>query len=271
MNYQFIAIDMDGTLLNRDFIISDASQEAIKQASREGKTVVIATGRSLTEMKPYLSLMEDIRFLILESGAVVYDLKRSEIIFQKTFESDDIDQIYQVYLKQDIMIHIFANGYSYALQKDMLVMEKYQMGKYQKTFIQNNNGIESIEQFLSEHKTNIEKINLYHQSPQARENSLKDLENLQVSKACVEISSLELSPKGVHKGIGLAYLCQYLDIPIQETIAVGDSLNDFEIMKAVGLAVAMGNAIQDIKDIADVIVSDCEHDGVVEAINKYLL
>ena len=271
MTYQLIAVDMDGTLLNRDFHISKECQSAIEKATTMGKYVVISTGRSLTEMKPYLNDLKGMRYLILESGAVVYDLYKNKILFQKTFKKEEVEAIYRIYLKQDMMIHIFTNGYSYALKNNMLEMEKCQMGKYQPTFIQNNSGIDDVNSFLNDHINSIEKINLYHRSPKDREFSIKALEDLPVSQACVEISSLELSPQGVDKGVGLTYLCQELDIPICQSIAIGDSHNDYGMMKTAGLAIAMGNAIDEIKEIADVEVEDCHHHGVAEAIEKYLI
>ena len=66
-------------------------------------------------------------------------------------------------------------------------------------------------------------------------------------------------------------LCEYLGIPVEETIAVGDADNDIEVLKTAGLAIAMGNAAEHVKAIADVMVADCDHDGCAEAIGKYLL
>ena len=86
-----------------------------------------------------------------------------------------------------------------------------------------------------------------------------------------EISSLEISAQGVDKGVGLKKLCEYLDIPIDQTIAVGDADNDLGALKYAGLAIAMGNANEHVKKIADVIVADCDHEGCAEAIETYLL
>ena len=86
-----------------------------------------------------------------------------------------------------------------------------------------------------------------------------------------ENSSLEITAKGVDKGVGLTMLCEALQIPIAATIAVGDADNDIRVLETAGLAVAMGNAADHIKAISDVTVADCEHDGCAEAIYQYLL
>ena len=89
--------------------------------------------------------------------------------------------------------------------------------------------------------------------------------------ANAEESSVEVNAKGIHKGIGLEKLCEYLNIPLSQTIVVGDADDDIEVLKKAGLAVAMGNANEKIKQLSDVIVSDNDHDGCVEVIEKYLI
>lgn len=273
MDYQLIALDMDGTLLNSYHEITKECLESIHMALHCGKDVVIATGRSLSEMKPYLQQLKDIqlRYMILESGAVVYDMFNDKILFQKTFYKEDIDKIYEVYQKQDIMMHIFANGRSYALKSKMRNMEYYQMGKYQNMFLENVEPIEDIKAFLKENNGHIEKVNLYHRSSSEREKSIESFQDLDVAKIKVEISSLELTAKDVHKGLGLKHLCAKLHLSLSQTIMVGDSDNDLEILEIAGLAVAMANANENVKKIADVCVGDCEHHGVRDAIEKYLL
>lgn len=271
MDYQLIALDMDGTLLNHELKITEACLKAMQKAQEAGKHVVISTGRSLSEMKHYLDDLTMVRYMILESGACVYDLYKQEMIYQKTFIKDEVVKIYDALLKQDIMLHIFTDGYSYSPDEQRYRMKEYQMGKYQNMFLDCVDPIHDVELFFQEHMNHIEKVNFYHRSFEERENSLQCLKDLDVVKACVEVSSLELTPKGVNKGLGIKHLCDYLNISVDQCVAVGDSNNDLEMLEVVGLAVAMGNANDDVKQIADVVVSDCEHDGVVEAINKYLL
>ena len=84
-----------------------------------------------------------------------------------------------------------------------------------------------------------------------------------------ETTSLEISAKGTDKGKGLEKLCEFLNIPLSQTIVVGDADNDIEAMKKAGLAVAMENANERVKALADVIVSDNDHDGCREVLQNY--
>ena len=69
----------------------------------------------------------------------------------------------------------------------------------------------------------------------------------------------------------LKKLCEHLGLPLEQTIAVGDADNDTMALKTAGLSIAMGNATEPVKALADVIVADCDHNGCAEAIDKYLL
>ena len=82
---------------------------------------------------------------------------------------------------------------------------------------------------------------------------------------------MELNAPGISKGRGLMALAERLGLALDEVMAVGDSGNDLTMLEAAGLGVAMGNATEEIKQAADVITADNNHDGVAEAIEKYVL
>ena len=83
-------------------------------------------------------------------------------------------------------------------------------------------------------------------------------------------NNFEITAPGVSKGEGLCLLCRTLGIDIAQTVACGDEGNDVSILRSAGLGVAMGNATAEAKAAADVQVADCDHDGVAEAIERYL-
>ena len=108
-------------------------------------------------------------------------------------------------------------------------------------------------------------------SIQKKRKRILDL-RLDVELADAATTSLKISTKGIHKGIGLSRLCEYLHIPLSQTIVVGDADNDAAVLEAAGLPVAMANANDRIKALADVItMQDNDHDGCAEVIQKYLL
>lgn len=270
MTYQLISLDMDGTLLNSKLEIGDENIKAIHDAVLHHKNVVIATGRSLSEMNPYMERLKDIRYFVLESGAVIYDRLKNQIIYQKFFSSEDVRTIIEISNKQDIMPQYFSDGYSYTFLEKMLHMDKYNMAKFQQFYLDNVYRITDFNQFIKNRIHRIEKIIFYHQSQSEVIKCYEFLENVHVEKPQVGIS-IEMSPTGINKATGLHYLCQLLNLNMKDVIAVGDSDNDIEILQTVGLGISMKNANENVKHICHVVVNDNDHDGVAEAINQYLL
>lgn len=270
MSYKMISLDMDGTLLDSTFHISKANQNAIFQADSQGKTVIVATGRSLSEMNPYMDELKNVRYFVLESGAVIYDRQNKKILKQSFFDYADVQKIIAVSKQQDCMTHYFTNGYSYSFLDKMKKMDRYQMGKLKQFYLENVNQIDDFDQFMFHYGHQIEKIILYHRSIKDVIKCYDLLKDINVEKPTVGIS-VEMSPLGINKASAVKWLCQRLGIAADEMIAIGDSDNDLEIMEMAGLAIAVDNANDNVKQICDIVVDDHDHDGVAQAINAYLL
>ena len=115
----------------------------------------------------------------------------------------------------------------------------------------------------------IPKINLYFRTPEEREETRRRMEHLCFSMAYAEDASLEISPPGVNKGTGLLALRRILGVPKEDTAAIGDAENDLEMFREAGFTVAMRNAIGTVKEQADALTGDQDHNGVGQAVRMY--
>ena len=240
--YQLIAFDMDGTLLNSNKQISPETLNAIKLATDAGKTVILCTGRNLAELNAFTEIIPGLRYLDCVSGACVYDLKEKKTLYSQALDPGIVKKLMEFGMEEGAMIHVLSERS--IVQKDQQShMADFHMGIYQTMFDQITDKLENI-------------YNSFCEEP---------------FPVLTESTSLECSDKGIDKGVGLKKLCEHLGLPLEQTIAVGDADNDTMALKTAGLAVAMGNATEPIKALADVIVADCDHNGCAEAIDKYLL
>lgn len=263
MRYQLIAFDMDGTLLDSNKKILPSSLAAISDAADAGKTVILSTGRCLPELREYLPLLTQVRYLNCVSGALVVDRQTNTAIYSCSLATTTCRQILDFVEHQDIMVHLLGETTSIIQRSHCQNMAHFGMGQYQGLFERNAEQWEDLFAQYRENPFPVAKLNLYFTDPESRqrvEQQILDAE-IPVTMAHAEATSLEISAKGVSKAVGLRKLCEHLHIPISETIAVGDAPNDLEVLKAAGLAVAMGNSRQQILDMADVVVSDCDHGG----------
>ena len=167
------------------------------------------------------------------------------------------------------MIHLLTLNDSIAAQKDISQMEKFHMGIYQSMFDKICIRCDDFKKFVLDNPGKVLKVNLYHLTPESRDRTVERMKKFDLNLVFAEGTSLEASPKNISKGSGLIELCNILKISVDECVAVGDAPNDLEILKTAGVAVAMGNATDEIKKIADLVTADNDHDGVVKVIEKF--
>lgn len=270
-SYDLISFDMDGTLLNSEQKISQHTKEAIDMAVNAGKTVIISTGRSPSELRDYNYEFENIRYYICENGALLFDSFENRIIYSKSIPPEMMEKILEAAEQADAMIYIASNGQNMSTYSDVLRMDHFHVGQYKELTLKTAVLHQDIIASYRQKPFPVEKLNFSCASTEVREFLYKILRPLPLTIAYSETASLELSPQNVSKELGLKKLCAYLSIPMERTIAVGDSDNDIKILNAAGLSIAMGNALPHIKAQCKVVVADNNHDGCAEAIEKYLL
>jgi len=270
MNYKLIALDMDGTLLDSKKRITPKTLEAIARASAQGKIVALSTGRCLAELKDYTSQLEGVRYLCCVSGGYMYDLYENAFISSDCLPPETVESILEITREEDCMVQLM-NAESIVSRADIDKMHLYGMGLYREMFRRVTTKTDSIYTYYRENAPAVNKICIYHRSPERREITIDRLRRLDIEVVRSETTSAECSKKGITKATGLIRLCGRLGISLAETIAVGDADNDLEALAAAGLSVAMGNARDSVKRVCAAQVADNDHDGCAEAIYRYLI
>lgn len=270
MNYKLLAADMDGTVLTSAKTISPRTKKAIHAALDAGYEVLFATGRSYSEVKPYLKDFPQMRYLLTVSGASVVDLRTGRSICRSAFIPGTVEKVLQALSDMDVMISHFVGEEVYLSSRFRGRFADYGCDCYTKLGEECALWLPDASAFCLEHTEETYKLNAFFRCDADFDRAGELLAGLDVTLARALKNNYEISPKGVSKATGLTALCEHIDLPIARTIAVGDEGNDVEMLRAAGLGIAMGNASEAAKAAADVIVADCDHDGVVQAIETYL-
>lgn len=146
---------------------------------------------------------------------------------------------------------------------------EFNVGVYRPMFERNYTEVDDLRSYALEHADEIVKVDIHHHDAAGRDRSRKALEaRTRLVLAYAEVGSLECTPWGVSKASGLRHLCELLDVPIELAVAVGDDDNDLAVLRAAGTSVAMGNANERVRTTCDLVVADCDHDGIVEVIER---
>lgn len=254
MKYKALMLDVDGTILPYDYqaIPSEKVISAVKKA-QERITVCIVTGRSypFTE-KIFQSLGMHSGYAVVNNGANVIDLKTKQLIYDQPISLSDAKEIIKIlneekisfYLKQNIFSFAYYNGHF----TDISQLERPYM-----FFTDEDYSYEKLEEVSKKlsHLTDLNIFKGHHKDP--------DKFNLNIT----HVNATKLH--------GLNSVIETLKINKDEVIAVGDGYNDFPLLMASGLKVAMGNAIEDLKAIADYVAPSVTDDGVADVIEKFII
>ncbi len=267
---KLILFDMDGTLLNSEKEMSSSVLAALKTAADAGIACCFGTGRSISELLPFQEALKYIRYGVCESGGLLHDFWEEKILQQNCIEPALAGQVLAVAEQEDIVLQVMSDGQCCMQTDCMLTLNEHYIDQYRATYEAIAYFSEDNMAFARSKIEHLEKINLYHTDTEARERTRARLCHLPLELVDSEITSLEISPKGVSKGTALHNLAQLLGIKPEECCAVGDADNDLTMLAEAGLAIAMGNANERVKAIADLIVADNDHDGIQEAVEACL-
>ena len=268
-NYRIIALDMDGTLLTSDKTIAPDTVRDIRAASECGIHVVYCTGRAVPELKLYFDMVPMMRYAVCSTGALVYDRVEKHCIDRRPVKSEMAAALAETAKRYHAMPHILTDDETIVAADDVTHMKDFHAGIYQPMFERITRKVADMAE-EARHLTSIGKVNIYFRSSEDCHACYEELRILPLSFAMPEETTLEMTAQGVTKGSGLKALADYLHIPMEQTVGIGDSDNDRAMLHDAGLSVAMGNAQADIKAQCDLITEDNDHNGVGEAIRRIL-
>jgi Cof subfamily protein (haloacid dehalogenase superfamily) len=261
--------DMDGTLLCTDKSISKENKEMVHALLDAGHVFAIASGRAYASLQRIIDELEVRRpgcFVVANNGAQVYDMATGERIRDMAVEPSAARHLYEEAAKWRLYIQSYSTEYILGSRAcpefDAYVEEAGSAGK-----------VESPEITL---QRRLPKILLVELHDRQRLVDFQEAHRDWQEGKCISFFSspryLEYCPIGSSKGEALQFLCERLDIPIENSFAIGDEENDLSMILAAGTGVAMCNAIPKVLEAADVITEhDHDHNGVAEIIRKYVL
>ncbi len=262
-NYRLIAIDLDDTLLNDELNISDENLEAIKMAVDSGLKVTIATGRPYVSAKRILSGLNIEIPIITFNGAMIVNLKDDTVLYEELLPIPTARKIIKYGRKHDVHINMFIDN-------NWLVEDVNRYSEYYHTLF---GYPPTVVNDLTSHLSKPVAKLILSSEPEIVKHLDQKLRPIFKDEASVFISKplfLEFVSKNTNKGRALLKLGRLLNIKPQEIVAIGDSYNDISMFECAGLAVAVANANDYVKEKADFITKPNTENGVAYTIKQLL-
>lgn len=270
---KMVGTDLDGTLLNSKKQLSEYTSKVLSQAIEEGCIVLAATGRPYSALPKDLKDFPGMKYAVTTNGARVLDMETKETIFSNLLPIDIALQVLAIYQEYDVIDEVFINGVGYTHEEPMRRVVEYAetptMANYMLT---TRTPVQDVGETIRRFGEPVDKVRAIFKYDKEREEAIKRMKQI----PGIEISAsspkdLDANKSGINKGIALVKLGEYLGIKREEIMACGDDVNDLELLKEVGFAVAVENARDEIKEIADYITDTNDNDGVAKAIERFVL
>ena len=289
--YKLIAIDLDGTILDSYGEVSENTKRILKETTKKGIKVIIASGRTMDSIKAIADEISTNNYIIGGNGSIIYDFQTQNVIYEKyipkskalniikicednsitysvytnnTIVADSLKYNILYYYKQNLKkeankktsITIVPNIYNYVKNMDNeKVMKIFICDKHQSVFNSILKRFYEIE--------DIEILDVSHMSRKIISNGSKDV--------ALEYFYTEISEKNVDKWYALEYLLKKLNIDKSEVISIGDNINDVKMIEQAGLGIAMKGSSSKVTEVADYVTDfDNNHNGAALAIEKFL-
>ena len=289
--YKLVAIDLDGTLLNSFGEVSDKTKKALKKAKSEGVEIILASGRPISSTESLATELGVDNYLISGNGAAVYDIKAQKIVYDRFLTKEQVLEIADICEQNSFFYNVYTEDEVIAssLNYNVLFYHKENAKKVEekRTHI---NVVQNIREYVKQSgKERFLKITVCDESKfifNSIMRILKEVDGIDVldveymsrkkiksgtDDVDIQYFYTEITNKNVNKWNAIEFLLKTLKIKKEGVVAIGDNVNDKEMILESGLGVVMGNSNPKMKEIADVVVSDNNSEGVLEAFEKYII
>ena len=277
MNHKLIFIDIDGTLFDhKKDDIPESAKEAILNAKSKGHKIFLSTGRPYADIdKEILDLPLD--GMIVSCGAVVY--VENKPIYCKTYPQKELINLIQLMLVNNIGFSLDGIHKNYLSEEAFiclsgLMFKNNEDSELSRAMMAKNNCF-PFEEMKEEDLKEVVKISIFTKNKELCEKLFQkipdSLTGFMYKNNHLDLYNGEISIKGITKATGLKQITSYLNKAIEDTVVIGDSLNDLDILQAAGLSICMGNGADECKKVADFTTKDISDDGLAYALKHFNL
>ncbi len=279
---RLVASDIDGTIIGESNKITNRNLKAIHDMKNSNIDFTICTGKPYCMVKNFC---EDLQasYGIFGNGNQIIDLKTGKEIYRKTLSTEDVRFCFSLAKKENLHIHLYTENE--VITPELLYMDLRNFVLKDSIYHSDLNFkiVPNIEEYIEKYKPTVFKLVI--SSPynlmdlKTKLDKEKKLSIYRITKSNQykdkiinkEYEYLDITPSNTNKSEALATLSKYLELSSSEVMAIGDNLNDIDMIQNFGIGVAVANAYDDVKKVATyTTINDVENSGFAEAVYKYI-
>ncbi|MDU5504015.1 MAG: HAD family hydrolase [Anaerococcus vaginalis] len=269
---KLFAMDLDGTSLDSNSILREETIKALKKLDENGIKFVFTSGRAMPSVRYLMSLTGIDNPSVTNNGALAY-INKENIIYQNPLKYEEVEELIK-FSEENKLFYQFYDMDTYYSNRiwperfDHLENNSLYGMNYQVNFSFSTDPLKE----LKLRKNSAFKFQIFPniKNPEEERKILEKVDLMDLYPTTSAFGMVEIMQKNVNKFNALSEIGNFLGISKEEMAAIGDQDNDIPMLKNAGLAFAMGNAIDEVKEISDYTVSSNDDFGLVDAINIVL-
>lgn len=268
INRKLIVSDFDKTLTCDDNTVPEKVVSAISRYVEAGGVFAVCTGRMLRSILPRVREIGLKGFVVAYQGTVIADIESGELIKNGGFTVNEARDVCLALEERNATFNIYAGDRLFTnIPKDNVYLQTYE----KITGVEAEYSKEPLSDFVVKNGLYCQKAAclVFADEREKLYSSLSEKLGERFDVTCSADVLVEVSPKSDDKGEALKFLARKYGIPISETVAVGDNLNDLPMIKAAGTGVAVGNAVDELKAAADFVSVTNNEGAVAQIIEKF--
>ena len=290
--YNLIAIDLDGTLLNSNGIISHETKETLQKIKDKDIKIVLASGRMVDSIKTISNEIGNQKYLIAGNGAIVYDIEKQEILYRNYLKKEKVLDVIKICEENSIYYNIYTENelLTTSLKYNVLYYHKENANREEKDRMKISIVNNMYDYVLNSKRDDYLKITICDEDrmifnsiirkiKQIKEIDVLDVEhmsrkNIVQGTETIELnySYTEVSAQNVDKWEAINYILQQENIHKDHVIAIGDNINDKKMIENAGLGIAMAGSAPAVTEIANIVTAENNNeDGVAKELKKIVL
>ncbi len=279
---RLVASDIDGTIIGENNQLTNQNRKAIQDIRKSNIDFTICTGKPYAMVKNFCEDLEA-SYGIFGNGNQIIDLKTGKEIFRKTLTEQEVMTCMELAKKQNLHLHFYTENE--VITPKLMYMDLRNFILKDSIFQSDLNFkvVPNIEAYMEQNRPTVFKViisspsslaNLQEEIKQKmavtmyRVTKTKEYKDRIIDK---EYEYLDITPSKTNKSEALAILSKYLEVSSDEIMAIGDNLNDIEMIRNSGIGVAVANSYDAVKAVATyTTVNSVENSGFAEAVYKYI-
>ena len=272
-NVKLIALDLDGTLLNSDKVLTRENGDALSRAAEAGIEIVPATGRFYAGMPDFIRELPFVRYAITINGAQVLDSVTGESVYRAEIPLADAVAMMEYLDRLPVIYDCYMDGWGWMTASLQAKAAEYAPTPHNlKMLIELRRAVPELKAHLRATGRDVQKVQAFFHDLDLRARTIDELGRMFPDTAITTsiTNNMEINSRDAQKGKALVALARKLGIDPAETVAFGDDMNDLSMIEDAGVGVAMGNAAPGLKRAADRVTLTCDENGVAAEIARIL-